>query len=149
MDHTQPPRRPRPRPQHVPPTNGHPVPHAHTPYSAPQGYVGQAADPYRAAQHPDPYAGGPLDTYANAFPDPYASAYSDPYNDPYDDDDYDDEVAQPYPQDRIPAQRRAHETVAGSRRPAPRRRSTWPIAVVCVLLVALLVLGGVITLIGA
>lgn len=179
MDHTQPPRRPQPQPSYGPPTNGHrvPPPQAHTHYGAPQGYVDRSPDPYRNGGYEQPYDPpryappprypdqfGHRDTYATAFPDPYASAYSDPYSDPYP-GDYDDgpEYGTDYgtdygahygtdsrvPQDRIPAQRRAHQVGAPPRRrPEPRRRSKWPIVVVCVLLVPLLGLGACVALIG-
>jgi hypothetical protein len=120
MNHAQPPR--RPEPTYAPPTNGHPLPHP--PYGNPSGWQ--------------------RDTYAAAFPDPYA---------PYDGyaDEYGDDLVDPYglPQDRIPAQRRAHQAgTPGRRRAAPRRRSRWPIVLTCLVLVPLLGLGACIGLVG-
>jgi len=139
MDHTQPPRRPRPHPEtpYGPPTNGHRIPQPPVArHMAPQGYAEQVTDPYRS--------GYQADTYATAFPDPYA-AYADPYTDPYD-DGY---GTPPHPHDRIPTQRRAHQNTApGRRRATPRRRSKWPIVVVCLVLVPLLGLGACIGLVG-
>jgi hypothetical protein len=84
----------------------------------------------------------PRDTYATAFPDPYAlyeqaDDQVDPYGLPL------------HPQDRIPAQRRAHHTAPTRRRAAaPPRRSRWPIVVLCLVLVPLLGLGACIGLVG-
>jgi hypothetical protein len=118
MNHPQQPRRPRPGPTYAPPTNGHRL--------------------------PNPTAHDRRDTYAAAFPDPYA-AYGEQY-------DYTDDAVDPYglplhPQDRIPVQRRAHQAPV-RRRAAPRRRSRWPIVVVCLVLVPLLGLGACIGLVG-
>ena len=125
MNHAQPPRRPRPEPTYAPPTNGHRLPHP--PYDDPAGWR--------------------RDTYATAFPDPYATY--DGYADEYGDDQADPYGPPPRPQDRIPAQRGAHQTgVPAKRRAAPRRRSRWPIVLTCLVLVPLLGLGACIGLVG-
>jgi hypothetical protein len=132
MNRAQPPRRPRPEPTYVPPTHGHRLPHP--PYGDPSAWR--------------------RDTYAAAFPDPYATygggaGYTDEYADEYRGDQHDPYGLPPHPQDRIPAQRRAHQEGApGRRRAEPRRRSRWPIVVVCLVLVPLLVLGACVGLVG-